>query len=110
MAIHEAIQSSNFDEYKKFVSTSATSFEPNAKGILIEGLDFQKFYLNEPNKVKITVVNPKVKILSKTSAMTTCTLLHQRMSAGSPVRIGHENRMNIDLRIMILKSETEIKS
>ena len=87
MGIHEALQSNNFDEYKKFVSSSGTSFEPNAKGILIEGLDFQKFYLNEPNKTKITVVNPKVKILSNKSAMTTCTLLHQRMSSGAPVRI-----------------------
>ena len=86
MGIHEAIQMSNFEEYKKYTIATTTAFEPNAKGILIEGLDFQKFYLNEPNrKMKVTVVNPKVKILSSQSAMTTCSVLHQRITDQTPV-------------------------
>ena len=86
MSIHEAMQTSNFDEYKKFMLPGVTSFEPNARGILIEGLDFQKFYLNEQQKVKVTVVNPKVKIIEMgKSAVSTCSVLHQKIIDGSPV-------------------------
>ena len=67
------------------MASGVTSYEPETKGILLEGTDFYKFFLTESPKAKISVVNPKIKILNPTSAVSTCSILQQRVVNGIPV-------------------------
>ena len=69
------------------MTAGVTSYEPEAKGILLEGTDFQRFFMAESPKAKISVVNTKIKILDPKSAISTCSVLQQRVINGIPVSL-----------------------
>ncbi|CAG5112477.1 Oidioi.mRNA.OKI2018_I69.chr2.g6691.t1.cds [Oikopleura dioica] len=83
-SLQEAIQSRNFENFKKYVSKSVTSYDP-AVSVLVKGLEYHKFNLSEgSSKSRTTITNQQVKMLSKTSAITTCVVLQQRLRDGNP--------------------------
>jgi calcium/calmodulin-dependent protein kinase (CaM kinase) II len=41
-----AIVTSDYDSYSKLVDSQVTCFEPETCGVLVEGLDFHKFYFD----------------------------------------------------------------
>ncbi|KAH3873803.1 hypothetical protein DPMN_037043 [Dreissena polymorpha] len=68
-----AITSGDYEAYTKFVDPSVTSFEPEALGNLIVGMDFHKFYFDHvlsknTRPVNTSILNPTVHILSDDSA------------------------------------------
>ncbi|XP_059163945.1 calcium/calmodulin-dependent protein kinase type II delta chain-like isoform X18 [Physella acuta] len=69
----QAITSGDYGEYTKLVDPHLTSFEPEALGNLIVGLDFHKFYfdhvLSKNSKpVNTSILNPHVHLLGEDAA------------------------------------------
>ncbi|XP_064153573.1 calcium/calmodulin-dependent protein kinase type II delta chain-like [Anguilla rostrata] len=64
----EAINNGDFEAYAKICDPGLTSFEPEALGNLVEGMDFHKFYfenlLSKNNKpIHTTILNPHVHLI-----------------------------------------------
>uniref|UniRef100_A0A3Q2FRF1 calcium/calmodulin-dependent protein kinase n=1 Tax=Cyprinodon variegatus TaxID=28743 RepID=A0A3Q2FRF1_CYPVA len=69
----EAINNGDFDAYTRICDPGLTSFEPEALGNLVEGMDFHKFYfenlLSKNSKpVHTTILNPHVHLIGEDAA------------------------------------------
>ncbi|XP_035234880.1 calcium/calmodulin-dependent protein kinase type II subunit beta-like isoform X7 [Anguilla anguilla] len=69
----EAINNGDFEAYAKICDPGLTSFEPEALGNLVEGMDFHKFYfenlLSKNNKpIHTTILNPHVHLIGEDAA------------------------------------------
>ncbi|XP_038151680.1 calcium/calmodulin-dependent protein kinase type II subunit gamma isoform X6 [Cyprinodon tularosa] len=69
----EAIDNGDFDAYTRICDPGLTSFEPEALGNLVEGMDFHKFYfenlLSKNSKpVHTTILNPHVHLIGEDAA------------------------------------------
>ncbi|XP_037833910.1 calcium/calmodulin-dependent protein kinase (CaM kinase) II beta 1 isoform X15 [Kryptolebias marmoratus] len=69
----EAINNGDFDAYAKICDPGLTSFEPEALGNLVEGMDFHRFYfenlLAKNNKpIHTTILNPHVHLIGEDAA------------------------------------------
>ncbi|KAM9823150.1 calcium/calmodulin-dependent protein kinase (CaM kinase) II beta 1 isoform 5-T5 [Syngnathus typhle] len=69
----EAINNGDFDAYAKICDPSLTSFEPEALGNLVEGMDFHRFYfdnlLSKNDKpIHTTILNPHVHLIGEDAA------------------------------------------
>ncbi|XP_032869837.1 calcium/calmodulin-dependent protein kinase type II subunit beta isoform X17 [Amblyraja radiata] len=69
----EAINNGDFDAYAKICDPGLTSFEPEALGNLVEGMDFHRFYfenlLFKNNKpIHTTILNPHVHLIGEDAA------------------------------------------
>ncbi|XP_072484264.1 calcium/calmodulin-dependent protein kinase type II subunit gamma isoform X9 [Notamacropus eugenii] len=69
----EAINNGDFDAYTKICDPGLTSFEPEALGNLVEGMDFHKFYfenlLSKNSKpIHTTILNPHVHVIGEDAA------------------------------------------
>ncbi|XP_073774010.1 calcium/calmodulin-dependent protein kinase (CaM kinase) II gamma 1 isoform X4 [Danio rerio] len=69
----EAVNNGDFEAYTRICDPGLTSFEPEALGNLVEGMDFHKFYfehlLSKNNKpVHTTILNPHVHLIGEDAA------------------------------------------
>ncbi|XP_014825590.1 calcium/calmodulin-dependent protein kinase type II subunit gamma isoform X19 [Poecilia latipinna] len=86
----EAINNGDFDAYTRICDPGLTSFEPEALGNLVEGMDFHKFYfenlLSKNSKpVHTTILNPHVHLIGEDAACIAYIRLTQYMdSQGRP--------------------------
>nr|XP_056705159.1 calcium/calmodulin-dependent protein kinase type II subunit gamma isoform X37 [Euleptes europaea] len=69
----EAINNGDFEAYTKICDPGLTSFEPEALGNLVEGMDFHKFYfenlLSKNSKpIHTTILNPHVHVIGDDAA------------------------------------------
>ncbi|XP_077416746.1 calcium/calmodulin-dependent protein kinase (CaM kinase) II beta 1 isoform X2 [Vanacampus margaritifer] len=69
----EAINNGDFEAYAKICDPGLTSFEPEALGNLVEGMDFHRFYfdnlLSKNNKpIHTTILNPHVHLIGDDAA------------------------------------------
>uniref|UniRef100_UPI00398F45A3 calcium/calmodulin-dependent protein kinase type II subunit gamma isoform X5 n=1 Tax=Pristiophorus japonicus TaxID=55135 RepID=UPI00398F45A3 len=69
----EAINNGDFEAYTKICDPGLTSFEPEALGNLVEGMDFHKFYfenlLSKNSKpIHTTILNPHVHLIGEDAA------------------------------------------
>ncbi|XP_048865472.1 calcium/calmodulin-dependent protein kinase type II subunit gamma isoform X23 [Brienomyrus brachyistius] len=69
----EAINNGDFEAYTRICDPGLTSFEPEALGNLVEGMDFHKFYfenlLSKNSKpVHTTILNPHVHLIGEDAA------------------------------------------
>ncbi|XP_043087404.1 calcium/calmodulin-dependent protein kinase type II subunit beta isoform X19 [Puntigrus tetrazona] len=69
----EAINNGDFDAYAKICDPGLTSFEPEALGNLVEGMDFHRFYfenlLSKNSKpIHTTILNPHVHLIGEDAA------------------------------------------
>ncbi|XP_026165734.1 calcium/calmodulin-dependent protein kinase type II subunit gamma-like isoform X14 [Mastacembelus armatus] len=69
----EAINHGDFEAYTRICDPGLTSFEPEALGNLVEGMDFHKFYfenlLSKNSKpVHTTILNPHVHLIGEDAA------------------------------------------
>ncbi|XP_053125267.1 calcium/calmodulin-dependent protein kinase type II subunit beta isoform X26 [Hemicordylus capensis] len=69
----EAVNNGDFEAYAKICDPGLTSFEPEALGNLVEGMDFHRFYfenlLSKNNKpIHTTILNPHVHIIGEDAA------------------------------------------
>ncbi|KAM9068800.1 calcium/calmodulin-dependent protein kinase type II subunit gamma isoform 8-T9 [Sarcophilus harrisii] len=85
----EAINNGDFDAYTKICDPGLTSFEPEALGNLVEGMDFHKFYFENPQSCSDAITHPSpyqfpspspvfqlCKVLSKNSKPIHTTILN----------------------------------
>ncbi|XP_015237187.1 PREDICTED: calcium/calmodulin-dependent protein kinase type II subunit gamma isoform X18 [Cyprinodon variegatus] len=86
----EAINNGDFEAYTRICDPGLTSFEPEALGNLVEGMDFHKFYfenlLSKNNKpVHTTLLNPHVHLIGEDAACIAYIRLTQFVdSTGRP--------------------------
>ncbi|XP_037403001.1 calcium/calmodulin-dependent protein kinase type II subunit beta isoform X7 [Pygocentrus nattereri] len=69
----EAVNNGDFDAYAKICDPGLTSFEPEALGNLVEGMDFHRFYfenlLSKNSKpIHTTILNPHVHLIGEDAA------------------------------------------
>ncbi|XP_062422505.1 calcium/calmodulin-dependent protein kinase type II subunit gamma isoform X12 [Pungitius pungitius] len=82
----EAINNGDFEAYTRICDPGLTSFEPEALGNLVEGMDFHKFYfdnlLSKNSKpVHTTILNPHVHLIGEEAACIAYIRLTQYMDA-----------------------------
>ncbi|XP_029933117.1 calcium/calmodulin-dependent protein kinase (CaM kinase) II gamma 1 isoform X12 [Myripristis murdjan] len=86
----EAVNNGDFDAYTRICDPGLTSFEPEALGNLVEGMDFHKFYfenlLSKNSKpVHTTLLNPHVHLIGEDAACIAYIRLTQFVdSTGRP--------------------------
>nr|DBA28899.1 TPA: hypothetical protein GDO54_009184 [Pyxicephalus adspersus] len=86
----EAINNGDFEAYTKICDPGLTSFEPEALGNLVEGMDFHRFYfenaLSKSNKpIHTIILNPHVHLIGEDAACIAYIRLTQYMdSTGLP--------------------------
>uniref|UniRef100_A0A8D0HD37 calcium/calmodulin-dependent protein kinase n=1 Tax=Sphenodon punctatus TaxID=8508 RepID=A0A8D0HD37_SPHPU len=86
----EAINNGDFEAYTKICDPGLTSFEPEALGNLVEGMDFHRFYfenaLSKSNKpIQTIILNPHVHLLGDDAACIAYIRLTQYMDgSGMP--------------------------
>ncbi|MFM8734633.1 MAG: DUF4440 domain-containing protein [Pirellulales bacterium] len=97
----DAVAAADWKTYKELVADDITCFEPEAKGQLVEGLPFHKFYFDlAGEKAKgpsatTTLASPVVKMVGNDVAVVCYVRLVQKLDAsGSPVvQSGEETRV-----------------
>uniref|UniRef100_A0A8D2ZWC1 calcium/calmodulin-dependent protein kinase n=1 Tax=Scophthalmus maximus TaxID=52904 RepID=A0A8D2ZWC1_SCOMX len=98
----EAINNGDFEAYTRICDPGLTSFEPEALGNLVEGMDFHKFYfdnlLSKNSKpVHTTLLNPHVHLIGEDAACIAYIRLtqfvdttgHPRSSQSEETRVWH---------------------
>ncbi|XP_065054835.1 calcium/calmodulin-dependent protein kinase type II delta chain-like isoform X3 [Rhopilema esculentum] len=86
----------DFDTYSKLCDERVTCFEPQAKGNLVEGIDFHKYYFDNvmskrTTPVNTTILSPHVILLSEDSACISYVRLTQTIDhMNNPLTIQHE--------------------
>ncbi|XP_077942329.1 calcium/calmodulin-dependent protein kinase (CaM kinase) II beta 1 isoform X36 [Gasterosteus aculeatus] len=69
----EAINNGDFEAYAKICDAGLTSFEPEALGNLVEGMDFHRFYFENllaknSKPIHTTILNPHVHLIGEDAA------------------------------------------
>ncbi|XP_023105881.1 calcium/calmodulin-dependent protein kinase type II subunit beta isoform X2 [Prionailurus bengalensis] len=69
----EAVNSGDFEAYAKICDPGLTSFEPEALGNLVEGMDFHRFYFENllaknSKPIHTTILNPHVHVIGEDAA------------------------------------------
>uniref|UniRef100_A0A3P8ZCE7 calcium/calmodulin-dependent protein kinase n=1 Tax=Esox lucius TaxID=8010 RepID=A0A3P8ZCE7_ESOLU len=82
----EAVNNGDFEAYTRICDPGLTSFEPEALGNLVEGMDFHKFYfenlLSKNSKpVHTTLLNPHVHLIGEEAACIAYIRLTQFVDA-----------------------------
>ncbi|XP_077093342.1 calcium/calmodulin-dependent protein kinase type II delta chain isoform X9 [Siphateles boraxobius] len=86
----EAINNGDFEAYTRICDPGLTSFEPEALGNLVEGMDFHKFYFENLlskniKPVHTTILNPHVHLIGEDAACIAYIRLTQYIdSQGRP--------------------------
>lgn len=82
-----AITSGNWELYTQLCDPSLTAFEPEARGYLVDGLDFHHYYFkirgDDSNPIQSTIVAPHIRIMGDV-AIIAYTRLTQRVTAEGP--------------------------
>lgn len=94
----DSIAQGDYNTYTKLCSHNLTCFEPEARGNLVAGLDFHKYYFDLKKAdslmsaafVQTTMVNPQV-IISQDMAIVTYVRLIQKLDTqGHPKTLSSE--------------------
>lgn len=80
----ESILVGDWETYAALCDPSITAFEPEARGELVQGLDFHGFYFDQggvSGPHNTTMAAPHVRMLGDDVAVVCCVRLTQRMDA-----------------------------
>ena len=87
----DAIASADWETYAALCEPSISAFEPEARGHLVEGLDFHRFYFELPKSAdprNTTMSMPHVRLLGDDAAIVCCQRLVQKLDAdGRPITV-----------------------
>jgi calcium/calmodulin-dependent protein kinase (CaM kinase) II len=94
----KSIQDGDWKTYAELCDPSLSAFEPEARGHLVEGMDFHRFYFDLERKarpVNTTMSSPHVRMLGENAAVICYVRLVQTLdAAGQPqTRRGEETRV-----------------
>ncbi len=84
----ESIVSGNWEAYSELCDSSLTCFEPEARGHLVEGLDFHEYYFKldrSPHAhVQTTLASPHVRVVGDCAVICYVRLTQALDAAGVP--------------------------
>ena len=92
-----AIVGGDWNTYAALCDVTLTCFEPEARGHLVEGMPFHKFYFDLPAgptpavATNVTMASPHVRLLGPDAAVLCYLRLNQKLdAAGAPVTVAVE--------------------
>ena len=104
----DAIDQRNFEEYRRLSAEDLTSFEPESKGHLIEGMAFHEFFLSRPHRPGTTARSEIVGFTARplggdnsgapAAAMVAYTRITQKHDADGSFRMSHANETRVYIR------------
>lgn len=83
----ESISAGDWEAYTALCDPALTAFEPEARGHLVSGMEFHKFYfdhLSHRRAVNTTISQPHVRFLGEDVALIAYVRLQQRIADGVP--------------------------
>jgi ketosteroid isomerase-like protein len=83
----DAIARSDWQTYEELCDPSITCFEPEAKGHLVRGLDFHKFYFDlgaASGPRTTTMASPKVRVMGDAAMVAYVRLVQSLDEQGNP--------------------------
>lgn len=90
----DCIIAADWETYRDLCDPTLSAFEPEARGHLVEGLEFHHFYFDrgtKPARLRATMCSPHVRLLSDDSAVVSYVRLMQRSDdAGTAVTTATE--------------------
>eukprot|EP00177_Eucheuma_denticulatum_P001797 GFKZ01003218.1.p1 GENE.GFKZ01003218.1~~GFKZ01003218.1.p1 ORF type:complete len:131 (+),score=14.89 GFKZ01003218.1:485-877(+) len=93
----DSIDQQNWDKYSSLVDLKLTSFEPEGRGHLIEGLRFHQFYFflaMKDHQRQSTISSPKIRIMGDTAIVTYVRLVQEAEDVGpAPTLATEETRV-----------------
>lgn len=93
----DAIDKQDWATYAKLCDASLTAYEPEAKGHLVAGMDFHKFYFDMESSGRpsqSTISSPDVRVMGDVAVVTYIRLKQVILSDGSPdVNASEETRV-----------------
>jgi calcium/calmodulin-dependent protein kinase (CaM kinase) II len=84
----DAIAEADWDVYRQLCDPTLTAFEPEAKGQLVQGLEFHSFYFNRKRPKgdhKTTMCSPKIRIMGDVAVIAYVRLNQRVGDDGLPV-------------------------
>jgi calcium/calmodulin-dependent protein kinase (CaM kinase) II len=84
----ESIVRSDWGVYSGLCDPTLSAFEPEARGHLVEGMDFHRFYFElekSHGPVNVTMTRPHVRILGDTAILSYVRLTQRLGENGQPV-------------------------
>jgi calcium/calmodulin-dependent protein kinase (CaM kinase) II len=87
----DAIAERDWETYAALVDPQISAFEPEARGHLVEGLQFHRYYFDLPDDSggesprNTTMASPKVWLLGKDVAVVAYVRLTQKLQGQTPV-------------------------
>lgn len=83
-----AIFAADWKTYEQLCDPSLTCFEPEARGHLVEGLGFHRYYFDlgaSKSAVNITMVEPHVRVMGDVAVVSYVRLVQKLGADGAPV-------------------------
>ncbi len=84
-----AVTSGDWESYEQLCDPSITSFEPEAMGNLVDGLDFHHFYFKlgdgESTPVQSTIVAPHIRVMGDVAVIAYVRLTQKIGDDGKPI-------------------------
>jgi calcium/calmodulin-dependent protein kinase (CaM kinase) II len=80
----DSITSGDWATYERLCDPTLTAFEPEARGQLVEGLPFHKFFFDRrepPTPSHTTLCAPHVRVLDPDTAIVSYVRLHQGLNS-----------------------------
>ena len=89
----ESIVTGDWNTYQKLCDPTLTCFEPEARGHLVEGLPFHRFYFDlgaATGQRNTTMASPHVRLMGDTALVNYVRLTQRTGPDGSPVTVPME--------------------
>jgi len=89
----QSIAAGDWATYESLCDPSLTCFEPEARGHLVRGLDFHRFYFNlgaAEGPRNTTMASPKVRLVGDVAIVTYIRLVQYLDESGGPVTTHYE--------------------
>jgi calcium/calmodulin-dependent protein kinase (CaM kinase) II len=89
----DSIAHSDWETYQELCDPTLTCFEPEARGHLVKGLDFHRFYFDlgaADGPRNTTMASPKVRVMGDVALVTYTRLVQSLDEAGAPITTHYE--------------------
>jgi ketosteroid isomerase-like protein len=84
----DSIAKADWATYEELCDPSLTAFEPEARGQLVEGLEFHRFYFHlggAKGSHNTTMCSPRVRVIGDAAIITYVRLNQRTVADGSPI-------------------------
>lgn len=90
-----SIDNQDWQTYTRLCHESLTAFEPEARGQIVEGMEFHRFYfdLNSSAKRSSSICSPQVRLMGDSAVVTYSRLVQVSNSAGVRTDAFEETRI-----------------